>query len=129
MQELRRKQKFKRALYSFPSLILLILLTYFLAKGTYGVMSIERESSQTVKKLEGEVALLSLRERELKDEINLLRTEEGIVEEIRRKFSVTNEGEHVAVIVEAREKEGNEGRKKSWWRKVLDAIMPPYGNQ
>ena len=102
MRELQRKQNFKRILYSLPSLIILTLITIFLAKGAFGIMSLERRSAQRVQELEGESQVLTLREQELKAQIDRLKTEEGVVEEIKRKFSVTRAGEHVAIIVDAK---------------------------
>lgn len=123
MRELQRRQRLKRALHSIPSLILLSVLTFFLAKGAYGIMKIERDSAKKVSGLEAEAAALSSREGELKDEIAYLGTEEGQVREIKEKFNVTRENEHVAIIVEAKGSTEAENTKESWWRRIWHAIM------
>lgn len=124
MRELQRRQKTKKILYSVPFLIILLVLTFFLVKGAFGIIQIERESAGKVKALEAEALALSSRERELKDEIALLETEEGQVREIREKFSVTREGEHVAVIVESKNvatstKSGTLNWLKALWKVIM----------
>src|SRR3989344_3968387 len=100
MKELQRKQRIRRALYSIPSLVVLTILAAMLLKGAVGVVARERESAARSKELESKAAALILREQELEDGIARLATEEGIEDEIRERFSVTQEGEHVAVIVD-----------------------------
>lgn len=128
MRELQRKQNFKKALYSIPSLILLAVLVFFLGKGALKILMVERKSAQTVEDLELEAASLEVREEELKGQIEALNTEEGIMEEIREKFSVTRAGEHVALIVEVKQAESTDDMDESWWSKVWHAIIPPYDN-
>ena len=98
MRELQRKQKLRRILYSFPSLIILLVITFFLAKGAIGVIGKSLESYQRSKNLEEKAEALAVREQELKEGIARLQTEEGVKNEIKERFSVTQEGEYVAVL-------------------------------
>jgi cell division protein FtsB len=124
MRELRRKQKIKRMLYSFPSLIVLSIITFFLVKGAWGVMEKERKSKEIVKDLKGEVATLIQRERELKDDISRLETNEGVKEEIKKRFNVAQEGEYVAVIVDNQKVSTSTDHSLwSWYKKLWVAIM------
>ncbi len=100
MKELRQKQEFKSWLYSLPALILLILFTFFLARGAASIMTKERESSDRLEELEEANALLKERQANLTGSIARLETDEGIINEIRRKFNVTRKGEHLAIVVE-----------------------------
>ena len=124
VKELERRQNIKRLVYSYPSLFLLAIITFFLVKGAFGIMTIERESAGRVRDLEGQSAALALREAELKAEIERLKTDEGIIEAIKGKFSATREGEYVAIIVDERtkatttEEEGN-----AWWERLWNAII------
>ncbi len=123
MEELQRKQRTKKILYSLPSLLLLSLLTVLFAKGAVTIFSKERESSHKVSELEAKVAQLENREGELKTDIEKLETPEGIVEEIKEKFSVSQEGEHVAVIVEESSHKTLTSTTtvemiKNWWQKT-----------
>lgn len=67
-------------------------------------MLIERQSAKRVQELETQSQALTLRENELQEGIQHLQTEEGIVDEIRGKFSVAREGEYMAIIVDEKAK-------------------------
>ena len=125
MRELQQRQRFKRLLYSVPSLVLLSALTLVLAKGAVGVLSKERLSEEQARILSEEAEALALRKNELKDDIASLETETGINEEIRRRYSVTQEGEHLAIIVDAKKSatSTDEGRKP-WYKRLWAVIIP-----
>ena len=112
----------KRALYSWPALLVLSVATFFLAKGAVGIMTIERSNAARVKSLEQKTLELSLKEDEFKKSIAKLGSEEGILEEIKKKFSATREGEYIAVIVDERTKATSSEESASWYRKLWDAI-------
>lgn len=117
----------KELLYSWPALILMVVLVFFLIKGSAEVMVKERESAKRVENLEKETEALSAREAELRDGIARLQTEEGIVEEIREKFSVAREGEYVAIIVDEKANASStESTEGSWYKKIMGAIMSLY---
>lgn len=123
MEELQRKHRIKQLLYSWPSLILIAIITFFLVKGAVGIMRIERESAGRVRELEADSKALALREEKLTQDINKLRTEAGIIEEIKEKFSVTREGEYVAIIVDERNKAtSTDGTGISWIKRLWNAI-------
>lgn len=99
------------------------LIAFFLIKGAFGVMVKERESARRVDDLEAKFGELNTRETELNEDISRLGTERGVEEEIRDKFSVTREGEFVAIIVDERRKATNTEmttgeRIKSWWQSL-----------
>lgn len=111
-------------MYSIPSLIILFIITFLLVKGTIGVMNKERESSRISKNLEEKAKTLSLREQELKENIARIQTEEGIKNEIKERFSVTQEGEHVAVIVDERNSSTSmDNLTLPWYRRFWNAII------
>ncbi len=111
-------------MYSFPSIIVLLVITFFLAKGAVKVMSKEWKSSDQAGGLEGKVATLILREEELRDGIDRLQTEEGIKEEIKERFSVTQEGESVAVIVDRKETSSSTDLSaRPWYKRFWAAII------
>jgi hypothetical protein len=123
MEELQRKQRIKRLLYSWPSLLFLTFLMVLFAQGAISIFNKERESSNKVLELQASLAQLENREGELKDDIKRLGTPEGVVEEIKEKFSVSQEGEHVAVIVEERVSKATTStttveKLKNWWQKT-----------
>jgi cell division protein FtsB len=124
MKELQRKQKFRRALYSVPSLILLLIIAALIARGAYRVFTKERESAHRVADLKDKINVLSSRETELEADIARLGTDEGKIEEIKRKFNVAAEGEHVAVVVDPRGKAATTTPVKTpWYKRIRDAII------
>ena len=111
-------------MYAIPSLILLCVITFLLAKGAIRVLGKERESSLYLGKLEKKMAALVFRERTLQDGIARLQTEEGVKGEIKERFNVTQAGEHVAVIIdEKRVSSSTQDRVWPWYKKLLFAIM------
>lgn len=124
MKELQKKQRVRCIIYSLPLLIIFLIVAVFLVKGAIGVMNKERESSRISKDLEEKIKSLLLREQELKENIARIQTEEGIKEEIKERFSVTQEGEHVAVIVDERgSSTSTDDSTLPWYKKFWNAIM------
>ena len=124
MKELQRRQQLKRALYSWPSLILLLVIAGFLVKGAFGIVRIERQNALRVKDLEGKAETLKREKEGLESEIESLKTEQGIIEEIKEKFSATREGEYMAIIVDSRTRATTSLDTKPWYERWWDAIMP-----
>src|SRR5512132_4047822 len=100
MRALQRRQRIKQRLYSAPLLAAFFVFTLLIARGAFLIMQKERQSAAEVLALETKAAALSEQEKRIGDEIDRLKTESGIDEEIKQKFNVSAEGEHVAVIVE-----------------------------
>lgn len=124
MRELQRKQKIKRVIYSIPSLIILLVVAFFLVRGATAVINKERESSARSKDLKEKMITLTAREQELKEGISRLQTEEGIKNEIKERFSVTQEGEYVAVIVDDRRvSSSTDGSAMPWYKRFWIVIM------
>ena len=124
MKELQKRQRIRRIIYSIPSIIVLLIITFVLARGAVRVMNKERDSSERTRILEERAAALALREQELKEGIAYLQTEEGIKDEIKERFSVTQEGEHVAVIVDDRRASSSTDPSTwPWYKKLWVAIM------
>ena len=124
MKELQKKQRIRRVMYSIPSLLALSIITFFLVKGALRVIDKERESSKRSADWEERLEGLSLREQVLQQNIAKLQTEEGIKDEMRGRFSVTEEGEYVAVIVDDRlTSTSTDDLSISWYRRLWNVIM------
>lgn len=124
MKELQRKQKIRRIIYSIPLLVVLFLVTFFLAKGAVGVINKEWKSSMYSRDLAEKAESLVLREQALKGNIARLQTEEGIKNEIRERFSVTEEGEYVAIFVNDKGVSSSTDKSSSpWYKRFWTAIM------
>ena len=124
MRELQRKQRVRRFTYSLPSLIALFIITFFLAKGAIGIIGKSFESARRSNDLEEKAEALVMREQELKTSIARLQTEEGVKDEIKERFIVTQEGEYVAVIVDERKSDNSDERASlPWYKRFWIAIM------
>jgi len=100
MKELQNKQKFRRVIYSTPSLLIIFILVLIFGRGVWGAINKQRASSEKRDEIEMKITSLEAREVELRANITKLGTEEGIKEEIKSKFNVSEEGENFIVIVD-----------------------------
>lgn len=124
MKELQRKQRIKRAMYSLPSLMFLIVIAFFLVRGAVGVLEKRAESARYVKELREEAQALTLRSQELEASIARLNTEEGVVEEIKEKYNVSLDGEHIAILVDdAPEPFSTDESKDEWYERWWGVIL------
>ncbi|MDP2642037.1 MAG: hypothetical protein Q8P21_01980 [bacterium] len=124
MKELQRKQRIRRTLYSVPSLVLMSVIALGLVKGVIRVAETRNESWEQTRALEERAAALALREQEIKEGIARLGTEEGVKDEIRDKFSVTQEGEYVAVVSDERNAAVSSSVETlPWYKKFWNVIM------
>lgn len=125
MKELQRKQKIKRRIYSIPALIALFIITGLAVRSAYDVSMKDKESAQYVSELKAKMASLTTKEAQLKTEIARLGTDEGINTLIKEKYSVSEPGEHVAIIVDQQTATtSNSVDNSNWlqklWRSFLD---------
>lgn len=128
MRELEHRQKLKKRMYSLPVLGILLLVTIAIGRGAYALLVKERDSARDARLLAEKVQTLTLREKQLTDEIAKLNTEAGIEEEIKSKFNVARAGEHVAVIVDKPASTASTTPEKApWWKRLYylfgDAII------
>ncbi len=111
-------------MYSLPTLILLAIIAFILAKGAIRIIVKEDGSRKRVDSLQAEIALNTARIEELKGRINRLGTPEGIEDEIKDKFSVVPPGEYVAIIVDdKRPATTTDGSEIPWYKKIWSAII------
>ncbi len=100
MKVFERKRKLRKSIYSRPSIILLFLVTVFLATGLPGWYEKYSESAENRAQAERALAKLSEREIRLTEEIKALQTERGIEEEIRKKYGYAKEGEREIIVID-----------------------------
>jgi len=99
MFEFQEKRKMRRFLYSRVTLVLLVLLTVFLAKSVWSIYKKEDMARDNLDKTAAIFNSLQAREKTLSSEIVRLKTESGIEEEVREKYGLVKPGEEVIVIV------------------------------
>lgn len=110
----------QRMAYSWGSLGVLLVLALILGRGTWGLYQKNARAEER-----RDVALLELHEVEdrkqgLELELAHIKTTSGIEAELRHKFDVAREGEHLLVIVDKEVSQEPLPPTPSLWRNVRD---------
>jgi cell division protein FtsB len=85
MREFSQKRRIRRYMYSFPVLIFLLVILFFIIKGSFGVYQKYSFSKNELKKSESELMVLEEKKTNLSEQVAHLDTETGIEKEIRSK--------------------------------------------
>ncbi len=99
MIDFQQKKKINKFLYSKVTLVIFFIIIIFLAKATYNIYQkykLNAENYDTVKK---QYDSLNERKDMLNSEIERLKTDTGVEEEIRSRFNVAKPGETVVVVI------------------------------
>lgn len=120
MREFQGTKQFRRHLYSFPTLIVLIIITFLLAVSVWGLYQKKQYAQVNLNEARARVAELEKRKAQLGAMVARLETPEGKEVEIRSRFPVALEGEKVLSIVGATDTPASntdaEGNKTAWWQ-------------
>lgn len=100
MREYRAQKKLKKRIFSKLSIIVLIIILFFLARSTYNLYKKNAESSANLARVNASLIETQNRYKSLSEENQRLQTTEGREEEIRHKFQVSKEGEKVIVVID-----------------------------
>ena len=96
----QEKKKFHQIVYSRPTLVLLAVLLVVALNSTWKMYEKASLAREQKNRLENELESLKARELDLQAKIANLKTERGLEEEIRGRFSVAKNGESVVVVVD-----------------------------
>jgi len=100
MIDFQQKRQIKKVIYSKVSFVILLILVILLGKATYNIYTKSRLSSESYNETKKDYESLKARKDMLESEINRLKTDTGIEEEIRSKFNVAKPGETVVVVID-----------------------------
>ena len=122
MLEFQEKRKLRRFIYSKITLIILIVVIGFVIKAVWGVYEKQSLTKDNLEKISINLDSLQAREKMLSSEIERLKTEEGIEEEVREKYGLVKPGEEVIVVVNSDETESlnSDLSKISFWQKIVN---------
>ena len=119
--ERRKVKRYKSALYSMPVIFFLFVLVVLLARQTW---SMYVKSTDTRENLENAMHIYEsaeARQADLSSDIENLKSDEGIEEEIRNTYGFVKEGEEMIIIVDDEsfaEEEEDYGAEESLWARV-----------
>ena len=117
MADFQQKRKFKNIIYSKVSFFILFILVIFMARATYNIYSKERLSIDSYAAVEKSYQGLNTRKEMLQSEINRLKTDGGMEEEIRSRFDVAKPGETVVVVVDSSSSQDTTPTPIGFWSK------------
>jgi len=105
-EKFQEKNRWRNIVQSKPVLVLLVLLLIAFVWSVFGLMIRMQETSKNKKIEENKIFDLMQRRDTLSVDIDSLKTEKGVEENIREKFGLTKDGEGMIIIVDD-QKESN----------------------
>ena len=124
MIDFQQKRKFKKIIYSKIFFLILLILVIFLGRATYDIYKKYKISSDDYSVTKKDYDSLKVREDMLQSEIDRLKTDYGIEEEIRSKFNVAKPGETVVTVIDGTSStstdvsNSNNGFWSNLWKKL-----------
>ena len=118
MRELEQKRRYKKYLYTPVTMVILVVLIIFLARGVASAREKQRLSEERLGRAKTEAQELHAKYASTSKEVDFLKTDEGVDAELRLKYRLVREGEGVAVIVDDAKAPPTQGSTKlSPWQK------------
>ncbi|OGI85587.1 hypothetical protein A3A01_01900 [Candidatus Nomurabacteria bacterium RIFCSPLOWO2_01_FULL_39_17] len=99
MRNFQEKRTFRHILQSKPFLVFLSVILLIFAWKIFGLWGRMQETAQNRKLLEDKITALKQQKEKLSLDINTLKTDKGVEENIRDKFGLVKAGEGMIVIV------------------------------
>ena len=113
MRDFQRKRNIRKILYSRGVILALFLLLILVAKATWSVYNKEHESRKRLDSVESSLTALQAREKKLREDIDRLKTPEGMETQIREQFQVAKPGERMVVLVDGKKDDKTNAPKEA----------------
>ena len=115
-------KSFKRMVFRLGLVIVFGILVFFIARATWNIY--EKNSVARKERNESREELKNLEERhtQISSDLEKLKTDRGLEEEIRSKFQVSKPGEHTIVLLDPKKEEEIEV-KKNLWERIKDLFQ------
>jgi cell division protein FtsB len=122
MLEFQEKIKLRKFLYSRITLIVLLVILFFLVRAVWSVYQKQEMTRENLTRTTANFNNLQARQEMLSTEIERLKTESGKEQEIREKYGLVRPGEEVMVVVDKNNDAGPDAgsTKISFWQKIKD---------
>jgi cell division protein FtsB len=114
MRNFQHKGGVKNIMQSVPVLVILFVVLLFFAWGVIRFLIKMNNTSRNREIAENKVIELSKQRDQLSGDIESLKTDRGLEENIREKFGLAKEGEGVIVIVDDKNAVEAEVKKENW---------------
>ncbi len=115
MRNFQARRQMRKAVYSVPSLVLLLVLCFFSFRSVWGVYQKYALTEQLLSETEAAHEKLSSRTGELETATARLATDRGVEEEVRNHFQVARPGEDVVILVDEATTTATSTPPKPWW--------------
>ncbi|MDO8492968.1 MAG: hypothetical protein Q7S19_00260 [bacterium] len=121
MRDLQEKKRWKKYMQSPIMIGVLLIIVVLLINSDYNIYKTNQITKMNREESEKKLALLQDNRDRLIAELERLKTERGVEEELRNKFQITKLGEEVLVVVdEVSDKKPEVSDNKSYWDSFLD---------
>jgi len=100
MRNFQEKRRFKQVMQSKPVLALLGIMILVFAWSVFGLIGKMRETIKNKEVAEEKIQELQKEKEQLTNNINQLKTNQGIEENIREKYGLAKDGESMIVVVD-----------------------------
>ncbi len=118
----QERKKIRKILYSKVTLALLLVAFVFVSRGTWQIYSKASRARVEKEKVAQELVEMEKHTAELVKNIERLKSDRGIEEEIRHRFTVALPGEEVVVVVDENDKKSKDGEtdgERSFWARFF----------
>jgi len=100
---------------SWFTILGMLLMSGLLAKGVWGIYNKSQDSTLRASTAKAELSKLIERRDALERNLKHIKSSAGVEAELRGKFDVAREGEHLLVIIDKEVKVPKPKVKDSWW--------------
>lgn len=112
-----------KIIFSWITIIILILLSILLVRNIIDIYSKNTNANLRAQDAQKDLARIEERKYVLNENLLRIKTTRGIEEELRQRFDVAREGEHLLVIIDRDMEVEIEPSKQSWisnlWHKFI----------
>lgn len=99
MEYLKQRQATRKRLYSKVTVVILVIVLILLLRPTWNIYQKSREGKKNLEKAKTELNTLNERKLELQGDLEYIKSDHGLDQEIRSKFGLTKENETMVVII------------------------------
>lgn len=99
MFDFQEKRQMRRLLYSKVTIAILFIIAFFLLMSAFERFKVERETAAKLELRKEDLKKLELRAEALRYQVDHMKNERGIEEELRSRFDVAREGEKVIILL------------------------------